>query len=103
MFTQAASLASTRCRANSSALPDSGQVVMTRQCSMVNARGGWDEPAYTLPFAVNCMRILHWLLLGILLAPVIELYVLIKVGAAIGPIPTILLVVFTAVAGTALM
>jgi UPF0716 protein FxsA len=49
------------------------------------------------------MRILHWLLLGILLAPVIELYVLIKVGAAIGPIPTILLVVFTAVAGTALM
>lgn len=49
------------------------------------------------------MRILHWLLLGILVAPIIELYVLIKVGAAIGPIPTILLVVFTAVAGTTLM
>jgi UPF0716 protein FxsA len=49
------------------------------------------------------MRILHWLLLGILLAPLVELYFLIKVGGVLGPIPTILLVVFTAVVGVALM
>lgn len=49
------------------------------------------------------MRILHWLLLSILLAPLIELYFLIKVGGVVGPIPTIALAVFTAVVGVALM
>src|SRR5690606_27923800 len=44
-----------------------------------------------------------WLVPGILLTPVVELYFLIKVGQVVGPIPTILLVVLTAVAGAALM
>lgn len=38
-----------------------------------------------------------------ILVPLIELYVLIEVGGIIGALPTILLTVFTAVAGVALM
>lgn len=49
------------------------------------------------------MRPLHWLLPVILLIPLVELYVLIKVGQVVGAVPTVLLVVFTAVAGVVLM
>ena len=42
------------------------------------------------------------LLLLFLLVPLIEIYVMIKVGGVIGALPTVLLVVFTAVVGAAL-
>jgi UPF0716 protein FxsA len=42
------------------------------------------------------------LLLLFLLVPLIEIYVMIKVGGIIGALPTVLLVVLTAVAGAAL-
>ena len=38
-----------------------------------------------------------------LLVPLIEIYLLIKVGGSIGPFPTVLLVVFTAVLGALLL
>jgi len=43
------------------------------------------------------------LFLLLLLVPVVEIYLLIQVGGAIGAIPTITLVVFTAVLGTLLL
>ncbi|MFA5529365.1 MAG: FxsA family protein [Thiohalomonadaceae bacterium] len=49
------------------------------------------------------MRLLHWLVFGILVTPLVELYFLIKVGQVVGPIPTIVLVVLIALAGAALM
>ncbi len=42
------------------------------------------------------------LLLLFLLVPLIEIYVMIEVGGVIGALPTVLLVVLTAVAGAAL-
>lgn len=45
----------------------------------------------------------RWLLLLFLLVPLIEIYVLIKVGGLVGALPTVLLVVLTAVLGAALM
>jgi UPF0716 protein FxsA len=42
------------------------------------------------------------LLLLFLLVPLIEIFVMIKVGGIIGALPTVLLVVLTAVAGAAL-
>ena len=49
------------------------------------------------------MTILHWLLAVFLLVPLAEIYVLLKVGGALGALPTIALVVLTAVVGAALM
>lgn len=48
------------------------------------------------------MNPLLWLF-GLLLLPLAEIYVLIRVGALIGAIPTIALVIFTAVLGAQLM
>lgn len=49
------------------------------------------------------MTILHWLLAVFLLVPLAEIYVLLKVGGVLGALPTIALVVLTAVVGAALM
>ncbi|GBE11199.1 phage T7 F exclusion suppressor FxsA [bacterium BMS3Bbin12] len=49
------------------------------------------------------MNPLLWLLGLFLLLPIAEIYVLIRVGGLIGAIPTIALVVFTAVLGAMLM
>lgn len=49
------------------------------------------------------MSLPRLLFLCLLLLPVLEIYLLIQVGSAIGAIPTIALVVFTAVLGTLLL
>ena len=49
------------------------------------------------------MTILHWLLAVFLLVPLAEIYWLLKVGGVLGALPTIALVVLTAVVGAALM
>lgn len=49
------------------------------------------------------MHMFKWLLLAFLLIPLIEIYLLIKVGGLIGALPTVVLVVFTAVLGVALL
>lgn len=49
------------------------------------------------------MSVFQLLLLIFLLLPVAEIYVLIKVGSVIGAVPTVALVVFTAVLGASLM
>ncbi len=49
------------------------------------------------------MGLFQILLLLFLLVPVIEIYLLIEVGSIIGALPTIFLVVFTAVVGAALL
>lgn len=49
------------------------------------------------------MPLLRFLFLLLLLLPVAEIYLLIQVGGVIGAIPTIALVVFTAVLGTLLL
>lgn len=49
------------------------------------------------------MSLSRLLFLCLLLLPVIEIYLLIQVGGVIGAIPTIALVVFTAVLGTLLL
>lgn len=45
----------------------------------------------------------RWLLLLFLVVPLVEIYVLIQVGTVVGALPTVLLVVLTAVLGAALM
>lgn len=52
---------------------------------------------------VIAMGLFQILLLLFLLIPIIEIYLLIEVGSAIGAFPTIFLVVFTAVVGAALL
>lgn len=49
------------------------------------------------------MGLFQILLLLFLLVPVIEIYLLIEVGSAIGALPTIFLVVLTAIVGAALL
>ncbi len=49
------------------------------------------------------MRIFQLLFLVFLLVPIAEIYVLIKVGGVIGALPTVFLVVFTAVLGAVLL
>lgn len=49
------------------------------------------------------MRILPILLALFILTPLIEIYLFIEVGTAIGALPTILLVVITAIVGVALL
>jgi len=49
------------------------------------------------------MTVFHWLLGAFLLVPLAEIYVLLQVGGIIGALPTIFLVVFTAVVGAVLM
>lgn len=49
------------------------------------------------------MHFFQILLLAFLLIPVLEIYLLIKVGSIIGAVPTILIVVFTAVLGAYLL
>lgn len=49
------------------------------------------------------MHIFKWLLLAFLFIPLIEIYLLIKVGGMIGALPTVGLVIFTAVLGAALL
>lgn len=49
------------------------------------------------------MSLIHWLFLLFLLVPLAEIYVLLKVGAVIGALPTIGAVVLTAVIGAALV
>ncbi len=49
------------------------------------------------------MPLLRLLFLVFLLVPIIEIYLLIKVGGLIGAIPTVFLVVFTAVLGALLV
>lgn len=49
------------------------------------------------------MTIFHWLLAVFLLVPLAEIYVLLKVGSVLGALPTVALVVLTAVVGAALM
>ena len=49
------------------------------------------------------MSIFRWLFAVFLLVPLAEIYVLLKVGPIVGALPTIALVVLTAVVGAALM
>lgn len=49
------------------------------------------------------MGIFQTLALLFLLVPVVEIYLLIKIGSVLGPLPTIFLVVFTAVLGALLL
>lgn len=49
------------------------------------------------------MRSFRWLIAGLLLLPLLEIYFLIRVGQVIGALPTIFLVVFTAVLGALLV
>lgn len=49
------------------------------------------------------MSVIHWLLLLFIAVPLAEIYVLLKVGAVIGALPTIGAVVLTAVIGAALV
>ncbi|KAF0191998.1 MAG: biotin--acetyl-CoA-carboxylase ligase [Gammaproteobacteria bacterium] len=49
------------------------------------------------------MGLFRFLLLLLLLVPVLEIYLLIKVGGVIGALPTVFLVVFTAVLGALLV
>lgn len=49
------------------------------------------------------MRFFHWLLLAFFTVPLVEIYVLLEVGGVIGALPTIALVVFTAVLGATLI
>lgn len=49
------------------------------------------------------MKIFQWLLLVVLIVPFIEIYLLLGVGSVIGVLPTIFLVVLTAVLGTWLL
>ena len=49
------------------------------------------------------MRVLHLLFLLFIAVPLVEIYLLLEVGGVIGAVPTIGLVVLTAVAGAALV
>ena len=49
------------------------------------------------------MRVLHWLLLVFFAVPLAEIYLLLEIGGVIGALPTIGLVVFTAVLGAVLV
>lgn len=49
------------------------------------------------------MRVFHWLLLAFFTIPLVEIYVLLEVGGVIGALPTVALVVFTAVLGAVLI
>ena len=49
------------------------------------------------------MRVLHLLFLLFIVVPLVEIYLLLEVGGIIGAVPTIGLVVLTAVAGAALV
>lgn len=49
------------------------------------------------------MRLVHVLFLLFLLVPLLEIYLLIQVGRVIGALPTVFLVVFTAVLGALLV
>ncbi len=49
------------------------------------------------------MKGFHWLLLLFIAVPLLEIYLLIKVGGLIGAWPTVFLVVFTALLGAVLM
>lgn len=49
------------------------------------------------------MKVFHWLLLLFFTVPLAEIYVLLEVGGWIGALPTIGLVVFTAVLGAVLV
>ncbi len=46
---------------------------------------------------------LKWLFLLFLIVPLVEIYILIQVGSVIGALPTILMVVLTAILGAALL
>ena len=68
-------------------------------------RGLFTLAMHTLqpPFRVlSIMPALHWLLAVFILVPLAEIYVLIQVGGFIGALPTVLLVVVTAVLGAVL-
>lgn len=52
---------------------------------------------------MRTMRPFQLLLLAFLLVPMVEIYLLIKVGSVIGALPTVLLVIFTAVLGAFLL
>jgi UPF0716 protein FxsA len=49
------------------------------------------------------LKLFHWLLLAFFTVPLVEIYVLLEVGSVIGALPTIGLVVFTAVLGATLI
>ncbi len=49
------------------------------------------------------MGLFQWLLLLFLLVPIVEIYVLVQVGSVIGALPTVAMVVLTAVVGAALI
>jgi len=49
------------------------------------------------------MKIFQIVFLVVLVVPFLEIYLLLQIGGLIGPVPTILLVVLTAVLGTALL
>lgn len=49
------------------------------------------------------MRLFHWLLLLFFAVPLAEIYVLLEVGAVVGVLETVFLVVFTAVLGAVLI
>lgn len=49
------------------------------------------------------MNIVQLLFLAVLIVPFAEIYLLLEIGGIIGALPTILLVVFTAIAGTYLL
>jgi len=51
----------------------------------------------------RAMSVFRWLLLAFLVVPLAEIYVLIQVGGVVGALPTIGLVVLTAVVGAALI
>lgn len=68
---------------------------------------GQDGPALesrcVRPNRVLIMRPLQILFLSFLLVPLLEIFLLIKVGSLIGALPTVFLVVFTAVLGAVLI
>lgn len=49
------------------------------------------------------MKIFQLLFLIVLIVPFVEIYLLLQIGAFIGPFPTVFLVIFTAVVGTWLL
>lgn len=78
------------------------EIAANKRVSASPATRGFIFPrfAYTL---VNIMRPAKYLLLLFLLVPLVEIYILIKVGGLIGAIPTVFMVVFTAVLGALLL
>lgn len=55
------------------------------------------------PYSSRTMHPFHFLFLLFLIVPLVEIYLLIKVGGVIGALPTVFLVVFTAVLGAWLL